>query len=167
MADVFISYAREDRASAEKLAHALEAHGWSVWWDREILPGKDFSAVIGTEIAAAKTVVVLWSRSSVASNWVRDEAHEGLERSVLVPVLLDGSEPPMGYRAIQGVSCRIGSRVAIISASASSSRRSPPCRSRANPPPPSAWPPSRYRRSCDPGISANRSQWGRSLPASP
>ncbi|MFO1153251.1 MAG: SUMF1/EgtB/PvdO family nonheme iron enzyme [Rhodospirillales bacterium] len=104
MADVFISYAREDRASAEKLAHALEAHGWSVWWDREILPGKDFSAVIGTEIAAAKTVVVLWSRSSVASNWVRDEAHEGLERSVLVPVLLDGSEPPMGYRAIQGVS---------------------------------------------------------------
>ncbi len=103
MADVFISYAREDRNSAEKLAHALEAHGWSVWWDRDILPGKDFSAVISAEIAAARSVVVLWSKASVASHWVRDEAHEGLERNVLVPVLLDGSEPPMGYRAFQGV----------------------------------------------------------------
>ena len=106
MADVFISYAREDRDTAEKLAHALEAHGWSVWWDREILPGKDFTAVISAEIAAASTVVVLWSQSSVTSHWVRDEAHEGLERNALVPVLLDGSEPPMGYRAIQGVALR-------------------------------------------------------------
>ena len=103
MADVFISYAREDRASAEKLAHALEAHGWSVWWDREILPGKDFTAVISAELAAAGVVCVLWSKWSVNSHWVRDEAHEGLERNALVPVLLDGSEPPLGYRAIQGV----------------------------------------------------------------
>ena len=100
MADVFISYAREDRERAQRLARALEAAGRSVWWDREILPGKDFTAVIGAELAAAKAVVVIWSAASAASGWVRDEAHEGLERQALVPVLVDGVEPPMGFRSI-------------------------------------------------------------------
>ncbi|MFZ1430220.1 MAG: SUMF1/EgtB/PvdO family nonheme iron enzyme [Geminicoccaceae bacterium] len=100
MADVFISYAREDRERARRLALALEAAGRSVWWDREILPGKDFTAVIGAELATAKAVVVIWSAASVASGWVRDEAHEGLERQALVPVLVDGVEPPMGFRSI-------------------------------------------------------------------
>lgn len=100
MADVFISYAREDRGRAQSLAHVLETAGRSVWWDREILPGNDFTAVIGAELAAAKAVVVIWSAASIASGWVRDEAHEGLERQALVPVLVDGVEPPMGYRSI-------------------------------------------------------------------
>lgn len=101
MADVFISYAREDRGLAERLAHALEAAGRSVWWDREILPGNDFTAVIAGELAHAKAVVVIWSPTSIASGWVRDEAHEGLERQALVPVLIGGVEPPMGFRSIQ------------------------------------------------------------------
>jgi formylglycine-generating enzyme required for sulfatase activity len=100
MADVFISYAREDRERAERLARALEAAGWSVWWDREILPGHDFTAVIGAELAAARAVVVIWSAASIGSRWVRDEAAEGLERGALVPVLFDGVEPPMGFRSI-------------------------------------------------------------------
>ena len=61
MADVFISYAREDRPAAQLLARALEAGGRSVWWDREILPGKDFAELIGAELARAKAVVVIWS----------------------------------------------------------------------------------------------------------
>ena len=51
MADVFISYAREDRPFAARLAHALEAGGRTVWWDREILPGKDFAELIAAELA--------------------------------------------------------------------------------------------------------------------
>jgi formylglycine-generating enzyme required for sulfatase activity len=100
MADVFISYAREDRHRAERLAHALEAAGCSVWWDREILPGHDFTTVIAAELAAARAVIVIWSAASIASRWVRDEAAEGLERNALVPVLFDGIEPPMGFRSI-------------------------------------------------------------------
>lgn len=103
MADVFISYAREDRPFAARLAHALEAGGRSVWWDREILPGKDFTQLIGAELAQAKAVVVIWSPSSTQSGWVRDEAHEGLERGVLVPVLVGVTEPPLGYRSIHAV----------------------------------------------------------------
>ncbi|MFO1048704.1 MAG: toll/interleukin-1 receptor domain-containing protein, partial [Geminicoccaceae bacterium] len=103
MADVFISYAREDRPFAARLARALEAGGRSVWWDREILPGKDFAQLIGAELDQAKAVVVIWSPASTQSGWVRDEAHEGLERGVLVPVLTGVAEPPLGYRSIHAV----------------------------------------------------------------
>src|SRR5882724_9133601 len=101
MADVFISYAREDRPFAAWLAQVLEAGGRSVWWDREILPGKDFAELIAAELAQAKAVVVIWSPVSSKSGWVRDEAHEGMERGALVPVLLGVAEAPIGYRSIQ------------------------------------------------------------------
>ena len=103
MADVFVSYAREDRAFAARLAHALEAGGRTVWWDREILPGKDFAELIAAELAQAKAVVVIWSPASGKSGWVRDEAHEGLQRGILVPVLVGVTEPPIGYRSIHAV----------------------------------------------------------------
>src|SRR3954465_2759937 len=103
MADVFISYAREDRAVVQLLAQALEGGGRSVWWDREILPGNDFAELIAAELARAKAVVVIWSAISTKSGWVRDEAHEGLERGVLVPVLMGVPEPPLGYRSIHAV----------------------------------------------------------------
>src|SRR5438045_5935700 len=77
VSDVFVSYAREDQDKARLLAGALAAQGWSVWWDRHIPLGKSFDRVIEEEIASAKCVVVLWSRHSVDSDWVRSEAEEG------------------------------------------------------------------------------------------
>ena len=57
MADVFLSYAREDRETAERLAHALERHGWSVWWDRHVPAGKRFDEVIAKSLASARCVM--------------------------------------------------------------------------------------------------------------
>jgi formylglycine-generating enzyme required for sulfatase activity len=99
MADIFISYAREDRDEAARLASALEEHKWSVWWDREILPGTDFADVITRELHAAGCVIVIWSTASLVSGWVRDEAQEGMKSDALVPVLIDAVEPPMGFRS--------------------------------------------------------------------
>lgn len=101
MSDVFVSYAREDRPVAEVLARQLEAAGYSVWWDRDLYAGTDFEQVIGSELMEAKAVVVLWSATSVRSGWVRDEAATGMERGVLVPVLLAaGVLPPLGFRSV-------------------------------------------------------------------
>jgi len=101
MADIFISYASKDRSRVEPLAHALEARGWSVWWDRTIPPGKSFDQVIEEAITAARCVVVLWSKKSIRSDWVKEEAGIGKRGKILVPAKIDLVEPPLGFGLIQ------------------------------------------------------------------
>ncbi len=100
MSDIFLSYAREDRETAEALAAAFKKRGWSVWWDREILTG-NFSFQIEEALAAAKCVVVLWSKDSVKSEWVRNEATEGSSRGVLVPVRIARVKVPLAFSGLQ------------------------------------------------------------------
>ncbi len=61
MADIFISYVREDIDAAAKLAEALEAQGWLVFWDRRIPAGKRFDDFLNEQLEAARCVIVLWS----------------------------------------------------------------------------------------------------------
>jgi adenylate cyclase len=100
MADVFVSYARTDKARVAPLVAAIEAKGWSVWWDPEITPGQQFDDQIEAEIDAAKAVLVIWTPTSVASRWVRGEAREAAERGILVPVRFEQARLPMDVRAI-------------------------------------------------------------------
>jgi len=101
MSQIFISYASDDRQQAQFLAETLERYGWSVWWDRGIPIGKPFDEVIEEELSAAECVIVLWSRLSVSSRWVKSEAAEGIERSILIPVLIDEVKVPLEFRRIQ------------------------------------------------------------------
>ena len=95
---VFLSYSRLDRAVAERLAGALGKAGCEVWWDALIEGGAVFTKSIETALEAADAVVVLWSKTSIQSDWVRDEAARGRDRKRLVPITIDGSEPPLGFR---------------------------------------------------------------------
>lgn len=101
MSDIFISYAEEDRATAKSLAELLRQRGWSVWWDRVIPIGKTFDRVIEEALDSTKCVLVLWSKSSVASHWVMTEANEGLNRGVLIPVKIEETKIPLGFRRLQ------------------------------------------------------------------
>jgi hypothetical protein len=101
MNDVFISYASADRETAQKYADTLESFGWSVWWDREIPVGKTYDQVIEEELNAAACVVVLWSKNSVQSRWVKTEASAAADRDNLVPVLIDKVGIPLEFRRIQ------------------------------------------------------------------
>ena len=95
MADVFISYAKEDRDFAVRLSRAFEAIGWSVWWDRKLFVGESFDLTIERELSQAKIVVVLWSRLSVSRPWVRNEARYAAERGVLAPATIDNVRLPL------------------------------------------------------------------------
>lgn len=106
MASVFLSYAREDLAKAKVIALALETAGHSVWWDRHIKGGAQYSKEIEDALKRADAVVVLWSEHSVNSAWVRDEAAAGRDGGRLVPVRLDDSSPPLGFRQYQSLDLR-------------------------------------------------------------
>ena len=101
MADVFVSYASADRPRVQPLVESLRQQGWSVWWDRAILPGKTWDQVLEETLAEARCVIVLWSRHSVESDWVHIEADEAKRRGILVPALLDDVPIPLAFRRIQ------------------------------------------------------------------
>jgi uncharacterized caspase-like protein len=97
MTDVFLSYAREDRAFAQRLAENLKEKGISVWWDWDLIGGANYREKIRAVIGESKKAIVLWSRHSVASGFVIDEANEAKKLGKLIPVLIDRSEPPFGF----------------------------------------------------------------------
>ena len=101
MARVFLSYDREDTDRARPIAVALEKAGHSVWWDRHIRSGTQFSQEIDEALKRAEAVVVLWSDESIGSPWVRDEAAVGRDSGKLVPALIDAVDPPLGFRQYQ------------------------------------------------------------------
>src|SRR6185503_5520476 len=102
MTDIFISYANEDRERAAQVAQLLELEGWRVWWDRRIPAGRSWRSVLEDAVGDSRCMVVLWSKHSVKSPWVAEEAEEArrLEKT-LMPVLIERVDPPLGFRAIQ------------------------------------------------------------------
>jgi len=101
LSEIFISYASEDRQRISPLAHAFEARGWSVFWDPKIPTGKSWRDVLGHALKEARCVVVAWSDHSIVSRWVHEEAEEGRDRAILIPVFIDKVSPPLGFRSVQ------------------------------------------------------------------
>lgn len=103
MADIFFSYARRDLKLVESLVVALEARGWTVWWDTDVHGGDSWSDAIELELTQAKCVIVAWSIQSAKSEWVREEARIANQARKLVPILLEPMNPPFGFGGVQTV----------------------------------------------------------------
>ena len=102
MADIFLSYARSDVAIAHELAESLVSRGWSVWWDPEIPVGMSWREVIEREISGAQCIVVLWSKQSVISRWVKEEADFAASRNALCPAMIESDvQIPLGFTSFQ------------------------------------------------------------------
>ena len=98
---VFVSYSREDLKAVQPIISAIEAAGYSAWWDGMLSAGERFANTTEVVLEQARAVVVLWSAKSVASHWVHDEATRGRDRGCLVPLSIDGTKPPLGFRQFQ------------------------------------------------------------------
>ncbi len=114
MHDIFLSYARQDRERVRPIVRALEENGWSVWWDPKIVAGEEFRDTIEAALNNARCVVVVWSNDSVRSRWVLDEAQKGSDRRVLVPVLLDGISPPLGFGQVHAASLTTSENASVL-----------------------------------------------------
>lgn len=101
MADIFLSYANEDREKARAVAGLLESAGCTVWWDRRIPAGRTWRSMIEEALRDMRCMVVLWSTHSVGSDWVKEEAEEARALGRLIPVLIEPVKPPVGFRSIQ------------------------------------------------------------------
>lgn len=101
MADVFLSYARPDTAAAERVARELGEAGWSVWYDHELPAHRAYADVIASELESAPAVLVLWSKASTASEWVRSEANRARELRKLVQARIDDTRLPMPFDQTQ------------------------------------------------------------------
>src|SRR5215468_5045188 len=85
MADIFISYSKPDRDKVVLLAAYLESEGWSVWWDTNLAVGDPYRDEIMKQLATARAVIVLWTPTSVKSDFVRAEAGRAKADGKLIP----------------------------------------------------------------------------------
>jgi TolB-like protein len=101
VSDVFISYNREDLPTALRFREALEAGGLSVWWDQNLRSGQNYDEVTEGALRDAKAVIVLWTKRSVVSRWVRAEATLADRKKTLLPVMVEDCERPIMFELIQ------------------------------------------------------------------
>lgn len=101
MIDIFISYAHNDKAVAERLAKHLDESGLDIYWDRHIEAGAEWNEDIQKALQKARCVIVLWSRTSRGSFWVQGEAAYSYKREVYLPVLIEDTDLPRLFRHVQ------------------------------------------------------------------
>jgi TolB-like protein/Tfp pilus assembly protein PilF len=100
---IFLSYARVDRPQVAVIATALQADGFEVWWDALIEGGAAFTKAIAAALEASTVVIVVWSKASIESDWVLDEAMHGRDQNKLIPVTIEGTRSPLGFRQYQAI----------------------------------------------------------------
>ncbi|MBA3670292.1 MAG: TIR domain-containing protein [Sphingomonas sp.] len=106
MSDVFVSYKAEDRARLKPIVAALEAEGFSLWWDAHIGGGTDWREEIQQHLDDARCVIVAWSERAVGpeGHFVCDEAARAKKAGSYVPIKIDDVDPPLGFGGVQVLS---------------------------------------------------------------
>ena len=106
MADVFISYARTEEASAKLIADKLGEAGFKIWRDDQLPAHRGYAEVIEERLKGARAVIVLWSAEATKSQWVRAEADTARNLGTLIQASLDDAMPPLPFNQIQCASLK-------------------------------------------------------------
>ncbi len=97
MADIFISYRAARKEATEYLADFLKMHGYTVWYDFELITGDDFGIRIDEQLDSARIVLVLWCSLSIESEWVRAEAMRAKGNQTYFGVLAENIRLPTPF----------------------------------------------------------------------
>jgi hypothetical protein len=101
MANVFLSYSSEDKTLISRFAEQLREQGFTVWWDREIPVGESYADVLERQIKNSDCVVVIWTKRSIQSQWVKNEATIAERLKKLVPVMLEEVDLPIAFMHVE------------------------------------------------------------------
>lgn len=120
MTIAFLSYAEQDNKIAKKISSDLTDHGVKIWFDQqEILVGDSLIERIKEGINRADYLLVLLSKNSNQSNWVRQEIGVAFERfkneetTAIIPIQIDDTPVPEKFQNIRYVSLSSGYENAI------------------------------------------------------
>ena len=97
MTDIFISYSHRDHAFVDQLETALGDAGFSVFRDTMLHLGPQWDREIEEALDRAKCVLVVWSKNSVTSDEVLNEAFHAQKAGKLIPVKVDDTKLPYQY----------------------------------------------------------------------
>jgi hypothetical protein len=108
MADVFLSYAWNDREAVQPLVTALDQAGFGTDANNLLAEasGKNWSDVLTSRIDASGCVVVIWSKAAAQSAFVQQEIQQAIRAwssNRLALVTLDAAPLPVGLRDIEAV----------------------------------------------------------------
>lgn len=98
---LFISYTHADRPIADALAATLSSEGFNIWWDPELYLGQDFTKEIERTIERVAFVIVIWTKTSVKSDWVMREARLAAQQHKLLPISFDDCVVPLEFSRLQ------------------------------------------------------------------
>ena len=97
---VFISYARADTDRISIFESKLESVAIDVWRDSRIPIGEEFRNHIAAALEKAEIVVVLWTKASCLSDWVRHEANYAVNNNKLVSICVGVKAPKQFERTV-------------------------------------------------------------------
>ena len=101
MADIFLAYSRANSKKANQFREALEKEGFSVFVDINVPTGARWREHIEKQLDACAVLIVLWSKTSVKSDYVKEEADVAKDHKKLFPVMITNCELPFGFRGYQ------------------------------------------------------------------
>src|SRR4051794_22081527 len=96
MSAVFLSYSQKDAEQASLVERELSSRGLMVWRDQEQLrAGERWPKALGEAIAAADSLVLLWSREAASSAFVELEWTTALAlKKLILPYSIDQTPLP-------------------------------------------------------------------------
>jgi hypothetical protein len=96
---VFVSFSEEDTERVRPLVEVLRSQGWDVWWyqDEKLKLGENIHGAVEEALETARAAVVVWSKHSCASKWVKSEAERARELGTFVPVRIDEGRIPVPF----------------------------------------------------------------------
>ena len=111
---IFISHSSTDNSFVRSLAEKIKNSGYSVWLDeRDMIVGDSLAEKISKAIEDARIVLVIVSKASIASKWLKYELNIATERMIqgecrVIPVVKEKVELPPEVKGLLYADCTSG-----------------------------------------------------------